>query len=184
MSQLLMLQVRRKQHANNTVRILVILTAVAGLCTFCLCQNRESSLQDILTRHVSSYRQNSTELSRELQDVSSKYNVPIGMEINQEQTPREISIDVVKSTVSEILSLIVAQAPAYKWIEQDGVVNVLPQDNSDSLLDVTIVVNEIVTAWLISHNPFCYNVVGHNLACRIGDKRTSQKSKSRSDGKS
>jgi hypothetical protein len=49
-----------------------------------------------------------------------------------------MSVHISKGTVADIFSAIVDDAPSYKWSEQDGVVNVLPRESMNSVLDLHI----------------------------------------------
>jgi hypothetical protein len=59
-----------------------------------------------------------------LQNVSRKYNVVIGMEGVVYKTDPKISLDFSGGTVADLLNAIVAEAPDYRWQNDDGIIHV------------------------------------------------------------
>jgi hypothetical protein len=59
-----------------------------------------------------------------LQNVSRKYNVVIGMEGVVYKTDPKISLDFSGGMVADLLNAIVAEAPDYRWQNDDGIIHV------------------------------------------------------------
>jgi len=79
-----------------------------------------------------------SKVSSALRKFSEQAQVPIGFEedLNKADTPLKISLTT--ATVKDFLAAVVAANPNYTWVEQDGVINVMPIHRPDSFLDVTI----------------------------------------------
>lgn len=78
-------------------------------------------------------------MSSALGAIGAKFNVLIGLEYavgDQDRTP--ISLDMSSSEAAMALNSLVAQKPEYKWKLENGVYDVYPKAESDSLLDVAI----------------------------------------------
>lgn len=59
-----------------------------------------------------------------LQNVSRKYNIVIGLEGYVYKTDPKISLDFSGGTVADLLNAFVAQAPDYRWQNDDGIIHV------------------------------------------------------------
>jgi hypothetical protein len=74
-----------------------------------------------------------------LDAIGSKYNIFIGLEYavgDADRTP--VSLDLSTDRPTLALDSLVARKPAYKWKFEEGVYDVYPIADDDSLLDVTI----------------------------------------------
>ncbi|MGC2285130.1 MAG: hypothetical protein WA542_07780 [Candidatus Acidiferrum sp.] len=91
-----------------------------------------------LSQHVSNYQDSGHDLPTTVDDLMQKYKVPAGMDLEELSERRPISVNVPRGSVADVLSMIVAQQPGFKWAEMNGVVNIGPQQDTDSILDVRI----------------------------------------------
>jgi hypothetical protein len=87
---------------------------------------------------VADYQDSGTDIVQLLSRVSDKFKIPLGIELNKELPHQMVSVHVPKGTVADIFSAIVDAAPGYTWTEQDGIVNILPRERSNSVLDLHI----------------------------------------------
>jgi hypothetical protein len=95
--------------------------------------------QNPLHQEIGGYKNGESDFFSALQEASYKYGVPLGVETDaQGQAAGHISINVSHGTVTDIFNALIQQAPNYRWIESSGVVNVMPEQNADSLLDLRI----------------------------------------------
>jgi hypothetical protein len=62
----------------------------------------------------------------------------LGIELNREVEERAISVKMPEGTVGDVVGAVVGQAPGYKWAQVNGVINVMPQDVNDSVLELRI----------------------------------------------
>jgi hypothetical protein len=90
------------------------------------------------TRKVGDYNDDDTDVLQLLGRAAERLKTPVGIEVNGPIPRQAASIRVSNGTVGDIFSSIVQHAPAYKWVEADGVVNVMPRENLDSVLDVSV----------------------------------------------
>jgi hypothetical protein len=56
----------------------------------------------------------------------------------QGQSVMHVSVNVPQGTVADIFNALMQQVPNYSGVQSNGVVNVMPRQNADSLLDLTI----------------------------------------------
>ncbi|HEV2224273.1 MAG TPA: hypothetical protein VGR84_14850 [Candidatus Acidoferrales bacterium] len=101
--------------------------------------------------------------------IGTRYNVHIGLEYasGYEDSPVTLNLSARKAEI--VLNQLVAQNPQYAWSTMDGVFDVRPVSQSDSVLDIEVArfllarasreqaskaIGEIpvVKAWLASHN--------------------------------
>lgn len=95
--------------------------------------------QSSLNLKVSDYIDSDTDVSILLNRASLRLGIPIGLEVDGQLAPPEpLSIHVSNGTAADVFSDIVKRSPGYRWIEQDGVVDVLPKDTRESIMDVRI----------------------------------------------
>ncbi|MCW5970179.1 MAG: hypothetical protein KIT57_16850 [Blastocatellales bacterium] len=82
-----------------------------------------------------------------LEFLAKEYNIPVGTEIARStknvDSDSKISINVLQKPLVFALDAIVHADPRYRWEINDGVVNLLPQDEFDSLLKVRVQVFQI-----------------------------------------
>jgi hypothetical protein len=67
-----------------------------------------------------------------------RYTVSWGMDLEASLKSGLISVHISRGTVADVLNAIMAQESNYKWVEINGVVNVIPKQNMNSILDVKI----------------------------------------------
>jgi hypothetical protein len=110
-----------------------------------------SDTTSIKNKKVESFHVVASTVGDALSKFASDHQVPIGFEVVYRSglttsEPSELSeISVDNATVKDVMEAIVAAAPAYRWTESDGTINVLPRQNPSSLLNVQIsdfVINE------------------------------------------
>ena len=70
--------------------------------------------------------------------AGKRYGVPVGVEIDKRTTDKTTTVHFKTGTVADLFSAIVAQMPGYTWAEDGGVVNIMPIDHEDTILDVKI----------------------------------------------
>jgi type II secretory pathway component GspD/PulD (secretin) len=70
-----------------------------------------------------------------LNKLSSNYRIPIGLQYSTDNTNANLTIDVARATLVEVLDLIVKQEPMYRWEVRDGVINFVPVQNQDEFFD-------------------------------------------------
>jgi hypothetical protein len=87
---------------------------------------------------VSSYEDNGYEFSIALDHLAQKYKMPIGMDLETPIERQSVSVRIPQGTVGDVLNAIIAQEPGYKWAEVNGVINVMPEVNPNSILDLQI----------------------------------------------
>jgi hypothetical protein len=90
---------------------------------------------------VQSFEVSGTTVGDALSRLANDYQVPIGFQAIGQSRPKQPElrrISVANGTVRDVLDAITAAAPDYRWQEVDGVINVLPREPQDSLLDVLI----------------------------------------------
>jgi hypothetical protein len=99
------------------------------------------------SKPIASFDETANTISDLLARLAYAYQVPIGVEVVERSTgsAKELSIRIpVKSgTVRDVLEATVKAQPSYTWQEVDGVINVVPRQHVDSVLDVVIAKFEI-----------------------------------------
>jgi hypothetical protein len=93
---------------------------------------------DPLIDPVMNYEESGHDFSATLWNVAQKYHLPIGLDLEAPLKPKLIFVHVSGGLVADVLNAVVAQEPNYKWVEVDGVVNVMPRQNPASMLDLQI----------------------------------------------
>jgi len=120
-------------------RFALIIVVLGPLFSVSLTEAGTSAPQNPLHQEIGAYKNGESDFFRALQEVSYKYRVPLGIETDaQGQTAGHISIDVSKGTVADIFNALIQRAPNYKWVESNGVVNVMPLQDTDSVLNLKI----------------------------------------------
>jgi hypothetical protein len=116
-----------------------MIVVLGPLFSVSLTEAGTSPPQNPLHQEISGYKNGESGFFRALQEVSYKYRVPLGIETDaQGQTAAHISINVSQGTVADIFNVLIQQAPNYKWVESSGVVNVMPLQDADSVLNLKI----------------------------------------------
>ena len=93
---------------------------------------------DPAAKPVSNYEDVGYQFSIALDHLAQKYTMPIGLDLEIPVERQSVSVRVPRGTVADILNAIIAQEPSYKWAEVNGVINVMPEANPNSVLDLQI----------------------------------------------
>jgi len=89
-----------------------------------------------VTKRVISMHLKGATLLGALSELAVKEGIPIGLELSKwESYERRFDLDANAVTVGELLELIVHEAPNYRWLVRDGVVNVEPTGSRDPLFE-------------------------------------------------
>jgi hypothetical protein len=94
--------------------------------------------EDVLDKRANLVLDNASPVTL-LRTLSATSRVPIGIETIPSDSGSTVSIQIVDGTVRQVLDQIVKADPRYRWEVREGVINLLPNERNDSLLDVTIV---------------------------------------------
>src|SRR5262245_7885579 len=113
------------------------LFALIVLLPLSLCAQDRTSSSQIQVRNLTL---NARQISLALQDLAKQYKVVIGLEYEQHGSKsREISIQVEKGTLAEVLDAIVRSNPEYSWTEEpDGAIRVYSRDRVPTLSNVAV----------------------------------------------
>jgi hypothetical protein len=174
-------------HANRLVLesiVACVMLAIPGVRN----GTPNRTAQALADRHVQNYQDHGTDVTRLILRALKAYQVPAGIEVDS-LTPEaaNLRVTLANGSVSVLLDTILANLPGYRWIETDGVVNVLPLRNTDSLRQVSVrhfslrsaAPNEIratilslpeVKAWLVRNNVSERSIVS---AISVGDQRNN-----------
>jgi len=91
-----------------------------------------------LNRKIGDYNDEGADVFQLLSRAADKLQTPLGVEINGHLPSQPASIHISNGTLGDIFSAILQNAPDYKWVDADGVIDVLPRENADSVLDLNI----------------------------------------------
>jgi hypothetical protein len=68
----------------------------------------------------------------------SARRIPVGVEaVNGPEGP-SINFHLKNATVADVLNASIRADPRYQWEESDGVINLLPKDDANSVFDITV----------------------------------------------
>jgi hypothetical protein len=70
--------------------------------------------------------------------LATEFVFPTGIEIAPSHDDKKISVNIFQQPLRVALDAIVKDDPDYKWEVNDGVVNLLPKNDSDSLLGIGV----------------------------------------------
>jgi hypothetical protein len=101
-------------------------------------QKQGGSHRNGLNTKVGEYQDSGSDIALLLGRASDRLGIAVGLEFSGEIPSKAVSIHVSKGTAADVFSAIVEHAPGYKWVEQDGVVDVLPEHSAESVLDLKI----------------------------------------------
>ncbi len=124
-------RLRRTGPRATAVALTLLLSAYAR-------QEHKPASENPLTQEISDYEDGQADFSQLLFRVSSIYGLPIGVELDDQQPDHSISVKVHHGTVRDVVNSIVTQALVYKWVQVNGVVNVMPKQEGESVLDLKI----------------------------------------------
>ncbi len=125
-------------HHANRVAVICSLFLLVFIAIACPAQSEESGTQDSLNQSVSNYKDSGHDFSITLGHLSQKYRIPMGIDLEMPPTRQFISVEVSHGTGAGVLNAIVEGEPGYRWTEINGVVNVVPQQSTNSILDLRI----------------------------------------------
>ena len=91
-----------------------------------------------LNQKVNDYEDSGHDLEATVNELREKFRVPVGMDLEALSDRRPIAIKVSRGNVADVLNAIVAQQHGFKWAEVNGVVNIGPQHNANSILELRI----------------------------------------------
>lgn len=116
------------------------ITAVAVLLMICgvsesAVRGRQKSAQRNRPPGVIKY---DGDMASMLSHLTSIFGVTVGVELEPKQPRPEVSVYLREPILTDVLNAIVKSAPAYKWRENNGSIEVLPVEASSSLLDTMI----------------------------------------------
>jgi len=134
----------RTNIAKLASLVFVILTGAAGV-------NAQSDAAKPVQLRVISYHGDMAHLLASLAESSG---TAIGLETDPRKTMSQITLDLENVTLREILNGVVQSEPRYRWREVDGVIEVVPVNQTISLLDTpvnTFKVSDVSTASAIDH---------------------------------
>jgi hypothetical protein len=126
--------------SRGSTQLFVVGFAVAIL----LCVSTEpgqigaAATHGLTDQAVADYQDSGADLIQLLSRASNKFKIPLGIELNKELPHQIVSVHIAKGSVADLFSVIVDKAPGYKWVEQDGVVDILPREHADGMLDLHI----------------------------------------------
>jgi hypothetical protein len=139
MSQSRILLKTRQRHANRTLVVLFGLILTIGMISGGRRSHAENRLaQHVLKIEVTEYHDSGDDVAQLLFRVSEKFGVPIGIELSGQQPAQNISVRVSHGTVMDLVNGIVGQASGLEWAELNGVVNVMPRERPNSVLDLKV----------------------------------------------
>jgi hypothetical protein len=112
---------------------------------FCFClltpqtavQAQSTNTDALLNKNVS-VRMDGVYTFRVLDFLAGEYNFPVGVEIAPSPEDKKISVNIFQQPLRAALDAIVEADPDYKWEVNDGVVNLIPKNETDSLLTIRI----------------------------------------------
>jgi hypothetical protein len=87
---------------------------------------------------IADYQDSGTDMIQLLSRASDKLKIPVGIELDKELPSQIVSVRVSKGTVADVFSALVNRLPDYRWVEQDGVIDILPLHSSNGVLDLHI----------------------------------------------
>lgn len=126
-----MLRANSGSRASSLLLLLVVSSAFGS-------QRPKSALREPLSQQVNNYDDSGHDFATTIDHLMQKYKVPWGMDWEAPVKSDRISVHIPRGTVADVLNAIVAHESNYRWVETNGVVNVIPRQNMNSLMDVPI----------------------------------------------
>jgi hypothetical protein len=84
-----------------------------------------------------------------LSTLAETFNVTIGLETLPQQPKPTVKIEASEAKLEDVLNAIVRAAPGYQWRNEDGFIDVYPQESSSPLLDTVVKDFQVInTDWL------------------------------------
>lgn len=78
---------------------------------------------------------------RSVVDVAAQLSasrIPVGVEAVKVSEGFPINFDLKNATVADVLNAAVRADPRYRWTESDGVINLLPKNDANSVFNITV----------------------------------------------
>jgi hypothetical protein len=129
---------------NKVQRLMLVILIVLGAHSVKFAQvphvalKRTTSLADLALSDVYIKKSN---LPLTLAEIADYYKVPIGIEVSPDDDllkERNITLQMNRGTLRDVLNAIVSQNPLYAWDVQAGVINVFPKGDRDPLLKAVL----------------------------------------------
>jgi hypothetical protein len=104
--------------------------------------NGQSSKITLLDKRIFDFEENDAEAESILVRLAEEHKVPLGMEhvplAPDGKRGKHINVKVERGTIRDVLNAITRADPRYEWVEADGVINVFPKQQKNSLLETTV----------------------------------------------
>ena len=91
-----------------------------------------------LSQQVNNYEDSEHDFETTVNDLRQKYRLRVGLDLETQPDRRPLSVKVLGGNVADVLNAIVAQEPGFTWAEINGVVNIGPRRQRNSLLNVRV----------------------------------------------
>ncbi len=101
-------------------------------------QRNKTSKPEQVTQQIDGYEVDGEDFTATIYNLCQKYGLRWGLDLEVPPERQLISVRVSKGTVADVLDTVLAQEPNYEWAEVNGVVNVMPKQRSNSLLNLQI----------------------------------------------
>lgn len=125
------------QHANRSamMRLLLLSIFLSGCNTS---QGPKYLPEGPWNQGVSNYEDSGHDFETTVRDLMQKYGVPVGMDLETLSDRRPISVNVHGGEVADVLNAIMVQQRGFRWGVINGVVNIGPRQNANSIVDLRI----------------------------------------------
>ena len=128
---------KNKGRATRPLLILCWAAAAGLLLAASLRAQHRPPIREVLAQPVTEY-QDRSDFGLLLSAASGRYHFPLGLELGPDALGNSKFFRLSYGTVEDLLDGIVGLMPAYQWAVRGGVINVMPRDNRDSVLEVRI----------------------------------------------
>jgi hypothetical protein len=131
------------RHVNSIVMFCLVLLTLSGCTTS---RSPKYALDGPLGQQVSNYEDSGHDFETTVNDLRQQYRLRVGLDLETQPDRRPLSIRVLRGNVADVLNAIVAQESGFTWAEINGVVNIGPRRQKNSLLDVRVAQFHITNA--------------------------------------
>jgi hypothetical protein len=110
---------------------------VISCCAFCLCIAQARAADSLAQTIIGDF----TGSQRSVIDVAARLSaskIPVGVEAVGGPDGPPINFDLKNATVADVLNVAVRADPRYRWTESEGVINLLPKQDANSVFNVTV----------------------------------------------
>lgn len=127
-----------------TFRFVVVgpLFLLLNLCCLQVVSYGQSAKDGSLLQRTVSVGMTDVYAAQVLEFLANEYRIPAGIEIVSSNrtkfAEKRITINVLQSPLETVLNTIIQADPRYRWEVSDGVINLLPKNKDDSLVDVEV----------------------------------------------